>query len=250
MRLNPEVAQSQVRIYDTDLGSKRQYRVLEIEEFSTYFNQDYQKLIHGETTVEQLRNIYFGFRYRENITAIQIEQNSLERNNDPRTFGSVYQEVNLRDFSNCGKIFKNRIRDMEQSMVQSMVQSQAQLSSREEQPLNINNQSYAGSRINNWIQRSMDFTNTTQKQSEEEFKLKAAYPFIAELDDFVKKTHAQRVFVRKELKKSLALLTTMSLDNDASANEASTIGKKLESIEQTVSSNLISGRKFDWQTRQ
>ena len=69
---------------------------------------------------------------------------------------------------------------MEQSMVQSMVQSQAQISSRKKEALNVNSQPYAGSRINYWIQYSMKFTNNTQKQSEEEVKLKAAYPFIAE----------------------------------------------------------------------
>ena len=71
MRLKQRVAQSQVCTYDIDPGSRRLCRLLEIEEFYTYFNQDYEKLSHGETTVEQLRNIYFGFQYRENITPVK-----------------------------------------------------------------------------------------------------------------------------------------------------------------------------------
>lgn len=214
--------------------ARRSHRLTELEQFSKYVNQDYEKLIQGDTTVDRLRNIYFGHRYKENITIEEIEQNSLERNADPRTFGSVYQGPLANDFSSCGRVFKNRIRDMEQSMAQSMVLSQAPLSKNPVEPTYAYTQPYKGSRIDAWIAQSVDLSSKHHRPTEEEIRLKAAYPFISELDSFVKKTQAQRSIVKHELSKALNILTKMSLDDDFSANETKNISRRLESIEMKV----------------
>lgn len=97
------------------------------------------------------------------------------------------------------------------------------------------NESHGATRINDRrIEKSFEAAVQRPPASEEEAKLKAAFPFIVELDTFVKKTQGERLYLRKELGKAVKLLTKMSQEEDGTNSEFGSIGKRLETLEATV----------------
>ena len=196
------------------------------------YADDLKMVTQGQMTAEKMRDIYFGYKLRPNIPLEELEENSLARNSDPRAFSNIYENPKPQvDYSKCGNIFKTQIQDLEKSMAPSNLEG-LKKSIIDKQFADTT--SYAGSRVNRWIAQGVEKSTLNKPLSQEEMKLQMAYPFLIELDAFVKKTQAERTILRTELQKALKVVAEVSQDDETINSQLGSITKRLDSFRGTV----------------